>query len=80
MRLSRLAPWTTVDDVLSEMEFKPLIAPELEPLDPPTEDELAMLRANIDPTGRTIGGEWITLEERGGTLHRVAAEPAATTA
>lgn len=38
----------------------------------------AMLRANIDPTGRTISGDWITLKEHGSALRRVRTEPAAT--
>lgn len=62
MRLRGVAPWTTVDDVLAEMEFEPLIAPTLECLDVPSEEELARLRADVDPTGRTIRGRWLTVE------------------
>jgi glutaconate CoA-transferase subunit B len=80
MTLLAVAPWSSVDDVLSEMEFVPLVAADLQSLAPPTEEELAMLRANIDPTGRTISGDWITLEEAGGRLRRVVAEPAASRA
>lgn len=63
MRLRGIAPWTTVDDVLREMEFEPLIAPSLENVCLPSEEELAVLRAEVDPTGRTIRGRWITVEE-----------------
>lgn len=80
MKLLAVAPWSSIDEVLGEMEFAPLVAADVAPLDPPTEEELAMLRANIDPTGRTISGDWITLEDAGGTLRRAAAEPAATNA
>ena len=80
MKLLAVAPWSSIDEVLGEMEFAPLVAADVAPLDPPTEEELAMLRANIDPTGRTISGDWITLEDAGGTLRRAAAEPATTNA
>ena len=66
MRLQGLAPWVTVDDVLAEMEFKPLIAPRLETLAFPSEEELAALRAEVDPTGRTIRGRWLTVEQENG--------------
>lgn len=63
MRLRGITPWTTVENVLSEMEFEPLIAPSLENTCLPSEEELAILRAEVDPTGRTIHGRWITVEE-----------------
>ena len=63
MRLQAIAPWTTVEDVLAEMEFEPLIAPSLETILLPTDVELAALRAEVDPTGRTIRGRWIAVEE-----------------
>ena len=63
MRLRGIAPWTTVENVLAEMEFEPLIAPSLEQTCLPSEEELAILRAEVDPTGRTIRGRWITVEE-----------------
>jgi glutaconate CoA-transferase subunit B len=45
-----VAPWTTVDEVLAQMEFRPLVADKLEVLQPPTEDELKMIRSGIDPS------------------------------
>ncbi|MDI6857132.1 MAG: CoA-transferase [Dehalococcoidia bacterium] len=61
MRLEAVAPWITVDEVLERMEFKPLIAEKLDVLQPPTEEELAIIRAEIDPGGYTLSrGEWIT--------------------
>lgn len=71
MQLLAIAPWTSVDEVQSEVEFELLIASDLATLDPPTDDELTALRSEVDPTGRTIAGEWITLEESNGGLRRV---------
>jgi glutaconate CoA-transferase subunit B len=79
MKLIAVAPWSSVDEVLADMEFTPLVATDLESLEPPTDDELASLRADIDPTGRTISGDWIQLEEAGGTLRRVQAESSVST-
>ncbi len=62
IRLRGLVPWATVDDVLAEMEFEPLVASSLETVDIPSEEELAALRAEIDPMGRTVRGRWITVE------------------
>jgi glutaconate CoA-transferase subunit B len=66
MRLRGLVPWVTVDDVLAEMEFEPLLAKELDTLNVPSEDELTALRAEVDPTGRTIRGRWLTVEQENG--------------
>jgi glutaconate CoA-transferase subunit B len=65
MQLVAIAPWTSVDEVRAEVEFDLLVADDLATLDPPTEEELAVLRSEVDPTGRTIAGEWITLEDGG---------------
>lgn len=72
MQLIAVAPWSSVDEVLTDMEFEPLIAKEMRVLDPPTDRELEILRTQVDPTGRTIAGEWILLEEAGGKLRRAA--------
>lgn len=45
----------SVDDALQEMDFTPLIAPQLRELAPPTAEELRILREEIDP-GRAIIG------------------------
>ncbi len=74
MRLSAIAPWSTVNDVLQHMEFAPHIAPALETLPLPTEDELVVLRAEVDPSGRTIRGRWITVEEEDGRVRLVEEE------
>lgn len=66
MRLKAIPPWYTVEQVLARMSFEPLIADPLEVLKPPTAEELAIIRAEIDPSGFTIArGEWITVEREG---------------
>jgi glutaconate CoA-transferase, subunit B len=63
MRLDAIAPWTSVDEVLKKMEFAPLPADSLGQLDVPNEEELNIIRADIDPGGLSTGrGEWITID------------------
>ncbi len=62
IRLQALAPWATVEGVVAEMEFEPLVSPTLENIDVPSEEELTVLRAQVDPSGRTVRGRWITVE------------------
>ena len=76
MRLRGLAPWATVDDVLAQMEFEPLVAPKLETCALPSEEELAALRAEVDPTGRTIRGRWLTVEQENGRFRLVRQDAA----
>jgi glutaconate CoA-transferase, subunit B len=44
-------------EVVSGMEFRPLVAASLEELAPPGEEELSILRREIDPSGIIIRGE-----------------------
>ena len=76
MKLLAIAPWTSVEEVLADMEFTPIVADDLGVLDPPTDEELDILRTQADPTGRTIAGEWIMLEETDAGLRRVVTEAA----
>ncbi len=46
-------------EVVQGMEFRPLVAERVEELAPPTEDELGVLRQEIDPSGIIIRGEKI---------------------
>ncbi len=55
MRLIAVAPGFTGQDVLDNMGFEPGVAPELENLEPPREDELRLLREEIDPDRVVIG-------------------------
>ncbi len=62
MKLLAIAEWVEVKDVLEKMDFEPMIASKIERLEPPTEEELQVLRVNVDPGGGTIGeGKWINL-------------------
>ena len=45
----------TPEEVLAEMEFKPLVARRLAEVLPPAEGELRILREEIDPSGTVIG-------------------------
>lgn len=44
-------------EVLDGMEFRPLVAEKLEELAPPSQEELSVLRREIDPSGIIIRGE-----------------------
>jgi acyl CoA:acetate/3-ketoacid CoA transferase len=62
MKLLALAEWVEVQEVLEKMDFEPLIASKLERMEPPTEEELHVMRVRLDPLGVTISdGEWIHL-------------------
>ncbi|MCA9823301.1 MAG: CoA-transferase [Dehalococcoidia bacterium] len=61
LRLIARAPWVTVEDILNECEWLPLVADEVAVIDPPTEEEVQILRAELDVRGQTTdaAGEWI---------------------
>lgn len=62
MKLLAIAQWVTVQDVLETMDFEPIVPDKVEKLNPPTEEELLVLRVEVDPRGQTIGeGRWIEL-------------------
>ena len=70
MRLIAMMPWVTEEEVLSKMEFEPLIADKLERMKPPTEEELTTIRTEIDPGGLTVSrGKWFTIDRA--TVQRV---------
>jgi glutaconate CoA-transferase subunit B len=63
MRLDAVAPWTSVDEVLEQMDFRPLLAETMGHMAIPGEEELKMIRSEIDPSGLTVSkGEWITVD------------------
>jgi glutaconate CoA-transferase subunit B len=63
MRLIATMPWTTVDEVVARMEFKPLVAAKVERMEPPTEEQLETIRTLLDPGGLAVSrGEWITID------------------
>ena len=65
LMLMAISPFVTVGMVLEEMSFMPKMAPKIETLDPPTEEELKIIRTQLDTDGQTTGrGQWI--EKRDG--------------
>lgn len=65
LMLQAVSPFVTTDQVLAEMSFRPAIAPKLKTLAVPTEEELVILRTQIDVAGQTTDrGRWI--EQRDG--------------
>jgi len=62
MKLLAVSTWVTVDEVLSNMDFEPMLPDKVQIIEPPTEEELHILRSEVDPSGQTIGkGKWINL-------------------
>ena len=61
LRLRSRVPWVTVDEILAECEWQPLVAPEVEVIEPPTEAELLVIRTELDTRGQTMdaAGDWI---------------------
>ncbi len=61
LRLMARVPWVTVEQILDETECKPLVAAEVQVLEPPTEEELQLLRTELDVRGQTsdAAGGWI---------------------
>jgi acyl CoA:acetate/3-ketoacid CoA transferase beta subunit len=64
LMLMAVSPFVTVDMVLAEMSFAPKMAPQIETLNPPTEEELTIIRSSLDVEGQTTGrGQWIELRD-----------------
>lgn len=64
LMLLAVSPFVTVEMVLAEMSFTPKMAPTIATLDPPTEEELAVIRTSLDVEGQTTGrGQWIELRD-----------------
>ena len=67
MRLIAMMPWVTEEEVLSKVEFELLIADKIERMEPPSEEDLALIRSEIDPGGLTVSrGEWFTIDAESG--------------
>ena len=63
LRLIAVSPWVTVAEVLAECEYPPVIAEDVATLDGPTEEELNILRTELDPRGQnTERSAWIVRE------------------
>tara|TARA_B100002003_G_scaffold237748_1_gene255195 strand:- start:3747 stop:4670 length:924 start_codon:yes stop_codon:yes gene_type:complete len=57
LRLMARSPWVTTEQVLSEMGFRPRLAENIDVLDPPTEEQLEILRTKLDVDGRFSSSE-----------------------
>ena len=64
LRLIARAPWVTVEEIIAECEYPPLIADEISVMDGPTEEELHILRTELDPRGQNTAerSAWIVRE------------------
>jgi acyl CoA:acetate/3-ketoacid CoA transferase beta subunit len=62
LRLMARVPWMSVEEILDECEWKPLVANDVAVLEPPTEEEILILRTELDVRGQTTdaAGAWIT--------------------
>ncbi len=64
LMLIAVSPFVTVDMVLAEMSFMPKMAAKIAILDPPTEEELTVIRSSLDVDGQTTGrGQWVELRD-----------------
>jgi len=73
MRLRAVAPFVSVEAVIKEMGFKPLLfggAGDIEVLDPPTEDELRIFRSEMDTRGQftDTASHWVVWENERWTM------------
>jgi glutaconate CoA-transferase subunit B len=74
LRLVARAPWVTVDEILAECQHRPRIAPDVAVLDTPTEEELQILRSELDPRGQNTAERsgWIVYDPDTGAYTRAA--------
>jgi glutaconate CoA-transferase subunit B len=72
LRLVAIAPWVTVADVLAECEYPPVVADDIVTLDSPTDEELHILRTELDPRGQNTGerGTWVIYDADTGEYTR----------
>ena len=54
LRLDKLMPGVSADQVAENTGFEPLVRPEVATVEPPTGRELDLLRAQVDPEGEYI--------------------------
>jgi len=65
LRLRAIAPFVTLEQVLGEMSFTPLLAEKIDVLDAPTEHELHVFRTEMDTRGQftDASDHWIVRED-----------------
>ncbi len=51
MRLLSIHPGTTLEEVLGEMSFEPIVPSQIQYTEPPTPEEVRLIREEIDPEG-----------------------------
>ncbi len=56
LRIDKLMPGVTLDDVLENTGFQPPVAPDVTTVDAPDEQELRILRQEVDPDGIYLKG------------------------
>jgi glutaconate CoA-transferase subunit B len=64
LRLVARSPWVTMEQILAECEYPPVIADDVALLAGPTEEELQILRAELDPRGQNTAerGAWVVYD------------------
>jgi glutaconate CoA-transferase subunit B len=72
LRLAAIAPWVTIDDVLAECEFAPVVADSVAVLEAPTDEELHILRTELDPRGQNTAERSAWIVREGETYTRAA--------
>jgi acyl CoA:acetate/3-ketoacid CoA transferase beta subunit len=55
MRLQSIHPNTTLEEVLSNMSFQPIVPGDLPVTEPPTAEQVRLIREEIDPEGMYAG-------------------------
>ena len=72
LRLVARAPWVSVEEIFAECEHPPLVADDVTVLDTPTEEELNILRTELDPRGQNTGERagWVVYDEESGSYTR----------
>jgi glutaconate CoA-transferase subunit B len=55
MRLESIHPGTTIEDVLENLSFQPIVPGDLPITEPPTAEQVRLIRQEIDPDGMYAG-------------------------
>ena len=55
MRLESIHPGTTIEDVLENLSFQPVVPSDLPITEPPTAEQVRLIRQEIDPDGMYAG-------------------------
>ena len=82
LRLIAIAPFVTTEQVLAEMTFEPVISQNIEILDCPTEQELLVLRTELDVRGQFMDASryWVELRDDKWVMTEKEVQPGAARA